>query len=78
LPTALPRPRRVEAKKKPSFFTLLLNTFMIASAVLLTFMVLVREEQYALAQTNSLPAVISTMPQATPDMTGQTMAMPPE
>jgi hypothetical protein len=49
LPTNLPPLRR--PPKKPTrlgrVFTMLLSTAMLVSALILTFMVLVREEQYA-------------------------------
>jgi hypothetical protein len=72
----MPRPRRAEPKKKPSLFTLLLNTFMIVSGVALTYVVLVREEQYAFAQTDHA-AMFSAEPQETAHMTGQFTALPP-
>jgi hypothetical protein len=65
LPTDLPRRRRVESKTK-SVVTLLFNTFMVVSALLLTFVVLVREEQYALAQPDVLSAVVMSMGTASP------------
>ncbi len=60
MPTDLPRPRRVESKTK-SVVTVLFNTFMVVSALLLTFVVLVREEQYVLAQPEVLSAVEMSM-----------------
>jgi hypothetical protein len=55
LPTALPRPRSV-ARKRPSVFTVLFNTFMVVSALMLAFVVLVREEQYAFPRPEIAPA----------------------
>ena len=56
MPTILPPPHRKE-KPRLSVFSVLFNTFLVASALALTFALLVREEQYALAQANSLPAI---------------------
>ena len=42
----LPRPQSA-TRKRPSVFTILFNTFMVVSALMLAFAVLVREEQYA-------------------------------
>ena len=47
MPTNLPRPR-VKAKK--SVFTVVLNGFMLSTALILTFMVLLQEERYAMGQ----------------------------
>ena len=49
MPTTLPPPRRVAKKRSPARTVLefLFNTAMVVSAVILTFIVLVREEQYA-------------------------------
>jgi hypothetical protein len=60
LPTDLPRPRRPESRTTTAV-TFLFNTFMVVSALLLTFVVLVREEQYALAQPDVLAAVQTSM-----------------
>ena len=57
LPTALPHPRRVEKKPKLSVFSVLFNTFLVVSALALTVVVLVREEEYAQAQTDTVPAI---------------------
>jgi hypothetical protein len=48
LPTALPRPPRAERKR--SVFSVVLNAFMLVSGLALTFIVLVREEHYAMGQ----------------------------
>jgi hypothetical protein len=48
LPTALPRFPRVE--KKRSVFSVVLNALMLVSALVLTFIVLVREQQYAMGK----------------------------
>ena len=60
MPTDLPRPRRADTKTKTAV-TFLFNTFMVVSALLLAFVVLVREEQYALAQPDVLSAVTMSM-----------------
>jgi hypothetical protein len=65
LPTDLPRPRRAQTKTK-SVVNFLFNTFMVVSAALLAFVVLVREEQYALAQPDILSAVVMSMGTASP------------
>lgn len=52
MPTVLPPSRRVKKKRKLSVFSVLFNTFLVVSALALTFAVLVREEEYALAQTD--------------------------
>ena len=52
MPTYLPRPPRVAAKpsRLRTVINVLFNTFMVVSALLLAFVVLVREEQYALGR----------------------------
>lgn len=65
MPTDLPRPRRAQTKTK-SVVNFLFNTFMVVSAALLAFVVLVREEQYALAQPDVLSAVVMSMGTASP------------
>ena len=47
MPTNLLRPR---VKEKPSVFTVVLNGFMLSTALILTFMVLLQEERYAMGQ----------------------------
>jgi hypothetical protein len=70
-------PRRVE-RKTASFFTLVLNTFMLVSALLLTFVVLVREEQYAFGQPDDpAPIINSKAPQTPPDLPGASVVLPP-
>lgn len=52
MPTTLPRKRYGATKhsRVRTVITALFNTFMLVSALLLTFLVLVREEQYALGR----------------------------
>jgi hypothetical protein len=75
LPTALPRRRRVKAKQ--SFVSILFNTFLVVSALALTFVVLVREERYAFAKLEA-----ATVEQAAPkgplELTGESMLLPPD
>jgi hypothetical protein len=85
LPTALPpispRPRRVTEKRSLArvVFDVVFNTALVVSALMLTFIVLVRQEQYAFGQQ---PRAVQTIEQLEPaaqnwDMTGETMVTPP-
>jgi hypothetical protein len=75
LPTNLPR-RNV--KPKPSVFTLVLNTFMVGSALILTFMVLLQEERYAMGQPGYFAGTLEQTAQQTQiDTTGQTQVVLP-
>lgn len=75
MPTALPRSRRVEAKQSAA--SIIFNTFLVVSALLLAFLVVVREESYAFPQPET--AIGEQVPRATPiDMTGGSMALPPD
>jgi hypothetical protein len=70
LPTNLPLRRQVD--EKPSLartvFDFLFNTVLVVSALILTFIVLVREEQYAFGQQGSqVPAIEQTALQSPPD-----------
>ena len=49
MPTTLPHRRRADEKHSPAriVFEFLFNAAMVVSALILTFIVLVREEQYA-------------------------------
>jgi len=79
LPTALPRPPRVKPKRveqKRSLFGVVLNTFMVVSAVALTFVVLVQEQRYALGQPGLL-AADQTALQIPLDTTGESQVIPP-
>jgi hypothetical protein len=75
LPTNLPRP---SVKPKLSIFTLVLNTFMVTSALLLTAAVLVQEERYAEGDRRlDIAGTVEQLTQNIPiDMTGETMALP--
>ena len=61
MPTALPRPRRVEPKR--SLFGVILNAFMVMSALILTVIVLVREERYAMGEPGIFADAIVQMTQ---------------
>jgi len=76
LPTVLPRPRRHVESKKQSVASLIFNTFLVVSALLLTFIVLVREEEYALAQPDDPTQITADSPHAAPDI-GEQMRIPP-
>jgi hypothetical protein len=74
LPTNLPRPR-VKAKK--SVFTVVLNGFMLGSALILTFIVLLQEERYAMGQRGYFADSLAQLTQESPaDMTGETQVLP--
>jgi hypothetical protein len=76
LPTNLPRPR-VKAKK--SVFTVIFNGFLLGSALILTFMVLMQEERYAMGQKGYFADTLAQLTQETPaDMTGETQVLPPD
>jgi hypothetical protein len=79
LPTALPpippRPRRASDKRSLAriVFDVVFNTALVVSALMLTFIVLIREEQYAFGQQ---PRPAQAVEQLL-DMTGETMVTPP-
>ena len=50
MPTVLPRPRVQRARSKRSIASVLFNGFLVVSALALTFVVLMREEEYAFAR----------------------------
>jgi hypothetical protein len=76
LPTDLPRPR---VKEKRSLFSAMLNTFMVGSALILTFMVLMQEERYAMGQPGYFAGTIEQLTQqAAVDTTGESQALPPD
>jgi len=74
LPTTLPHRRRADEKpsRARTVFDFLFNTALVVSALILTFIVLVREEQYALGQQPSQAGVIQQA-----DTTGESQAIPP-
>jgi hypothetical protein len=75
LPTNLPRP---SVKPKLSIFTIVLNTFMVCTALLLTAAVLVQEERYAAGdQPLDIAGAVEQLTQNVPiDLGGDTMAPP--
>jgi hypothetical protein len=76
LPTTLPHRRRADEKHSPAriVFDVLFNTAMVVSALILTFIVLVREEQYAFGQQESPAQLIQ---QGLVDTTGEGQVIPP-
>ncbi len=64
MPTALPRFPRVE--KKRSVFSVVLNALMLVSALALTFVVLVREQNYAMGQKGPFADTIVQLTQQIP------------
>jgi len=80
LPTTLPH--RCRADEKPSraraVFDFLFNTALVVSALILTFIVLVREEQYAFGQPESpAQAIEQAAQQGLLDTTGESPVIPP-
>ena len=77
MPTTLPHRRRADAKRTPAriVFDVLFNGAMIVSALILTFIVLVREEQYAFGRQQGANLTIQHIPL---DTTGETEALPPD
>jgi hypothetical protein len=76
LPTNLPRPR-VKAKK--SVFTVVLNGFMLGSALILAFMVLLQEERYAMGQRGYFADTLEQISQQNPaDTIGEIRVLPPD
>jgi len=75
LPTSLPHRRRADEKpsRARTVFDFLFNTALIVSALILTFIVLVREEQYAFGQPESPTQVIQQGPV---DTTGESPVFP--
>ncbi len=69
------QPRRAPEKRSLArkVFDVVFNTALIASAVILTFIVLVREEQYALGPQNPSQAI----EEPALDTTGETMVTQP-
>ena len=63
MPTFLPPRRAVHVKKRPSLFDIAFNTALVVSALMLTFAVLVREEQFALERGYSIQAPGPTDPE---------------
>jgi hypothetical protein len=76
LPTTLPHRRRADEKPSPARIVIdvLFNAALVVSALILTFIVLVREEQYAFGQLQSPAQVIQQGPL---DATGESLVIPP-
>jgi len=76
LPTALPRPPRAEPKR--SLFGVVLNAFMVMSALILTVIVLVREERYAMGEPGIFAdAIVQMTQQSAPIRSGDRTVIPP-
>ena len=73
MPTNLPRPR---VKAKTSVFTVVLNAFMLSTALILTFMVLLQEERYAMGQRGYFADTLEQLTQISPDDTTGTVSRP--
>ena len=73
MPTTLPHRRRADEKRTTAriVFDVLFNGAMIVSALILTFIVLVREEQYAFGRRQGRPYTI----QQSLDTTGETQVV---
>ena len=76
MPTDLPKRRRADEKRSltRTVFDVLFNGAMIVSALILTFIVLVRQEQYAFGRLESRAQMIQ---QGTVDSTGEGRVFPP-
>ena len=76
MPTTLPHRRRADVKRTTAriVFDVLFNGAMIVSALILTFIVLVREEQYAFGRQQGTPYTL----RQSLDTTGETQALPPD
>lgn len=73
MPTNLPRPR---VKAKTSVFTVVLNAFMLSTALILTFMVLLQEERYAMGQRGYFADTLEQLTQGSPDDATGTVSRP--
>ena len=76
MPTNLPHRPRADVKRSPRrvVFDILFNGAMLVSALILTFIVLVREEQFALGQQE---IANQTMQQRMLDGSGEYRIIPP-
>jgi hypothetical protein len=76
LPTTLPHRPRADVKRSPRriVFDILFNGAMLVSALILTFIVLVREEQFAFGEQQ---IANRTMQQRTLEATGEGRYLPP-
>ena len=80
MPTVLPHRRRVSEKRSlaRTVFDVLFNATMVVSALILTFIVLVRQEQYAYGRRQSPPqAIEQTAHPSALEMTGENRVMRP-
>ena len=78
MPTHLPPPRpRVE--KQGRFLSAVLNTFMVVSALALTFVVLVQEQRYANGQPGPLAGSLATiLEQSAGELPSDDPPLPPD
>ena len=76
MPTNLPHRPRADVKRSPRrvVFDILFNGAMLVSALILTFIVLVREQQYAFGQQD---VATQTAQQRTTDGSGEVRINPP-
>lgn len=78
MPTSLPPRPQVRVKAKRSIFSVALNTFMLVSALILTFVVLVQEERYAMGQPGPFAEqIIQLTQQFSADTADATTLTPP-
>ena len=80
MPTTLPHRRRADQKRSlaRTVFDFLFNAALLVSALILTFIVLVREEQYAFGQQESpAQAIEQAAQQGLLDTTGESQIIPP-
>ena len=75
MPTALPRPR---VKQKRSLLGVVLNAGMLVSALILTLVVLVREQGYAMGEPGMFAdAIVQMTQQSSPNTSGESLVIPP-
>lgn len=74
MPTTLPPRRRTDEKRSLTriVFDVVFNTALVVSALILTFIVLVREEQYAFDR-----SPLQLIQQSPVDTTGESQIIPP-
>lgn len=78
MPTTLPHRRRADEKRSPAriVFDFLFNAILVTSALILTFIVLVREEQYAFGRQQIAIQAIEQAAQPSP-LDGGRWIIPP-
>lgn len=78
MPTVL-QPRRAPEKRSLArkIFDIVFNTALVVSALILTFIVLVRQEQYAFGEQQDISQTIEQAARGPVDMTGERMIIPP-